>query len=411
MRTLHIVHQYPPHFVGGTELYTQFVVKNLAAAAHPTALFTRIFANGTGMSKQNHESVEIYRVWDGQLNPTRRFSTTFRHKELSRYFANAITDFRPVLVHVQHLFGLPASLIRFLQEQGIPFILTLEDYWWICANANLLTNYSDERCDEPRGYLNCARCVVSRSGQLATWAIAPILPVVLHKRASMLKEILHAAYAIISPSYFVRDWYIAQGVDAMNLHVIPHGMARLTSVPKGKSASHRIRFLYLGGISHIKGVHVIVDAFSNVVGETELRIAGNDMLDTLYTAELRQRADHRTSFLGQLSRSEVQRALVESDVVLVPSLCYESFCFSAHEALAAGKPTLASRLGALTEAISEGENGLLLEAGNVSAWTIAMQQMVDTNAWNQRQVKPLINLPTPQEHIEQLLGIYAEATA
>ncbi|MBV7332484.1 glycosyltransferase [Chloroflexi bacterium TSY] len=410
MRTLHIVHQYPPHFVGGTELYTQFVVKNLATA-HPTALFTRIFANGTGMSKQNRDGVEVYRVWDGQLNPTRRFSTTFRHKGLSRYFANAITDFQPVLVHVQHLFGLPASLIRFLREQSIPFILTLEDYWWICANANLLTNYSDKRCDGPQGYLNCARCIVSRSGQFATWAIAPILPFVLHKRASMLKEILHAAHAIISPSYFVRDWYIAQGVDAMKLRVIPHGMAQLKSVPTLKSASHRIRFLYLGSISPIKGVHVIVDAFRNVVGEAELNIAGNDTLEPLYTTELRQRADQRTRFLGQLSRSEVERALVETDIVLVPSLCHESFCFSAHEALAVGKPLLASRLGALTEAVSEGKNGLLLEAGNVSAWTAAMQQMVDTKAWNQRQVKPVIDLSTPQEHIDQLLEIYAEATA
>ena len=39
MRILHVVHQYPPEHVGGTELYTQALARRQAAAGHQVAVF------------------------------------------------------------------------------------------------------------------------------------------------------------------------------------------------------------------------------------------------------------------------------------------------------------------------------------------------------------------------------------
>ena len=76
-----------------------------------------------------------------------------------RNWRQALDAFKPDLVHVQHLLGLPASLIDEVVKLGIPFLVTLHDYWWVCANANLLTNYDGQACQAVLGFISTAHAV------------------------------------------------------------------------------------------------------------------------------------------------------------------------------------------------------------------------------------------------------------
>jgi glycosyltransferase involved in cell wall biosynthesis len=58
--------------------------------------------------------------------------------------------------------------------------------------------------------------------------------------------------------------------------------------------------------------------------------------------------------------------LGDVDLVIVPSIEYETYSLVAHEAMARGIPVVASRVGALPEAIRHGENGLLFEPGSAA---------------------------------------------
>ena len=49
MRILHIVHQYPPEYMGGTELYTQTVAQAAAALGHTVTVFARTAGSGAGV--------------------------------------------------------------------------------------------------------------------------------------------------------------------------------------------------------------------------------------------------------------------------------------------------------------------------------------------------------------------------
>jgi hypothetical protein len=80
------------------------------------------------------------------------------------------------------------ALLKAIKARAIPFVVTLHDYWWICANAQLLTNYNPQICAGPEAYVNCARCALARSGVPHLWPAIPPLSGLLSWRSRLLRE-------------------------------------------------------------------------------------------------------------------------------------------------------------------------------------------------------------------------------
>ncbi|MBC7228164.1 MAG: glycosyltransferase family 4 protein [Thermoflexales bacterium] len=410
MRILHIVHQYPPDKIGGAELYTQAVSRALARRGHAVAVFYRRDAPGRGLSKRDEDGVQVYAAWDGAAGTARRFLLTFGNRFLHQAFRQVLEEFRPEIIHIQHLMGLPVSLADEVHRRSLLIIITLHDYWWICANAQLLTNYSGEICEGPRGYWNCARCALARTGlPTAMMAISPLLITAFSHRNRLLRQVVDTAHLLIAPTEFVRRWYISYGFPEEQTILLPHGLEYPAESPqRHRSSNEGIRFLYVGGLSWQKGVHTLVEAFAGVQGSAELWIAGDESVEPGYVTHLRTLAGPNVRFLGRLSREEVWKTLAQVDVVVVPSLWYETYSFLISEAFAAGLPVLASRLGALADRVRDSVDGLLLPPGDVPAWRAAIQRLIDEPdllARLRANVRPPM---TMEEHVAHLEALYAQ---
>jgi glycosyltransferase involved in cell wall biosynthesis len=114
-----------------------------------------------------------------------------------------------------------------------------------------------------------------------------------------------------------------------------------------------------------KGHGVLLQAMAVVAREypsAVLVLAGDGPLRGAVETESRRRAlEDRVRFLGQ--RGDVPRLLAASDVVVVPSL-WESLPRVVLEAMALGRPVVASAVGGIPEAVLDGETGLLVPAGD-----------------------------------------------
>lgn len=426
MRILHVTHQYPPEFVGGVEVYTQSLAQLQRSAGHDVAVFTR---GATGTDDKRSEQAEdtlIFTTSGDGLGATERFLSTFGYSKqdarIVAHFAEFLDTFEPDIIHVQHMMGLPIRCFELIRERGIPFVVTLWDFWWVCANAQLLTNYSDKVCDGPNAYLNCTRCAITRSKQganpdasswylrkkqLALWAAAPMLTGVLAYRGRLLRSALLHADCLIAPTNFVYQWHRKRDIVAKEIRVIKPGLEGF-SIPEKPRDERPIRFFYLGGITPQKGVHVALEAFTQLTGKAELWIAGDRTVDAAYSTQLEQVANSSVKFLGRLSRAEVADALVQVDVFLAPSIWYETFCFVLHEAFSAGVPVIGSNLGAIAEGVDHGVDGLLAEPDDVESWRGAMQSLLDDHALL-AQLRAGIRRPqTQREHAEQIQILYCE---
>lgn len=408
MRILHLTHQYMPEYVGGVELYTRWLTQAQMRAGHQASIFYRRSGEGTGLDSRAEEGVHVWAAWNGPLTPVRRLRATFWDPSLIPLFERVLDETQPEIVHVEHLMGHPIALINVLQRRRIPFVVTLWDFWWRCANAQLLTNYDQTVCPGPQShYLNCARCALARAGKSGLGVLSPLLALLMAWRNRRLSQVLRSAAALIAPTPFVEHWYAAHAAPCETLRVLTPGLDRPAALPPRQRGSDGLaRFLYVGGLSFQKGIHTLIEAFAGVRGAAELWIAGDETFDPAYVARLRELATPQVRFLGRLARSEVWQALVEADVVVVPSLWYETFSFLVSEGFIAGKPVLASRLGPLADRVRDGADGLLLPPGDVVAWREVMQRLVDVPddlTWMRQSVRPPLSL---EEHEAGLADLY-----
>jgi glycosyltransferase involved in cell wall biosynthesis len=133
------------------------------------------------------------------------------------------------------------------------------------------------------------------------------------------------------------------------------------------SPAARLKVLFIGRLTEIKGAGLLIRASSEMAG-IELTIAGDGELRNSLAA-LAKELGVPARLTGQADRAEKRRLLGECDAVVIPSLLLKSeraegLPVVLLEAMAAAKPIIASRSGGLTDVIIDGENGLLFEPGD-----------------------------------------------
>ncbi len=180
------------------------------------------------------------------------------------------------------------------------------------------------------------------------------------------------ARAVIANSQFVLDWFGTQGFDTQTWSLARYGLDR-PNIFVRTQMPHPFRVAYVGGLAWQKGVHVLINAFDALPHDAELCIAGDAIAFPDYVAQLRTRATHPgIRFLDKQTRDDVWRLLGKSDVVAVPALWHETSSLITQEGLSAGCDVLASRMGAIGEAVTDGACGKLLPPGDVRAWRDAL---------------------------------------
>jgi glycosyltransferase involved in cell wall biosynthesis len=412
MRILHLVHQYPPDDLGGTELYTQQLATAQTARGHDVGVFFRRMADGRGVESWREPAGP--RVWaarSGVPAPHQRLRAAFGEAPLAQAWAAVVAAFQPDLVHVQHLLGLPTDCVTLLQTRGIPYVVTAHDYWWGCPNAQLLTNYDSTICAGPRLWVNCGRCALARSGlpSATPLGVAAAAPFALRQRR--LTPILDRAGALIAPTRFVRDTYRALGLPVTRAVVIPHGIrlpALLPARQRPDPPPLPLRVAYIGGIAPQKGVHVLIEAVNRLPdGAVELVVYGNLEGQPAYVRELRALLARPDDVLaGPLPHADLWETLAGLDLVAVPTLWYETASLIVQEAFAAGVPVLGSRIGALTERVRDGVDGLLAPAGEVAAWSETLQRLSEAPAklaQLRAGIQPVVSL---EQHVDAILELY-----
>ncbi|MEM3406950.1 MAG: glycosyltransferase family 4 protein [Nitrososphaerota archaeon] len=132
--------------------------------------------------------------------------------------------------------------------------------------------------------------------------------------------------------------------------------------------------LYIGRLIPQKGVGYLLKAFAKVLQEapqTALIIAGEGPLkDTLRNLSSELNIEKNIIFLGPISHSKIHEIHAISDITVLPSIptrnWTEQFGYVLIEAMACGKPVIASRSGAIPEIIINNESGFLIKPGDVN---------------------------------------------
>ncbi len=167
--------------------------------------------------------------------------------------------------------------------------------------------------------------------------------------------------AILAQAYGVDSTVTYNGLDTSDFAMIP---------PR-RLASPNV--LFVGGLEPRKGLEYLVLAMERVVRaipETRLvaiaktGFRGTDEWSWFRTLAARLGLSANMEFLESVSQERILQAYADCDLLVLPSKT-EGWGLSLMEAMACGKPVVASRVGGVPELVTDGSDGLLVDAGDV----------------------------------------------
>jgi len=212
----------------------------------------------------------------------------------------------------------------------------------------------------------------------------------------LVRMLWRRANGVLCISHAVRDWLIRHGLPSERATVIHYGIETETLC----GAQNNLRETWqldgkfiIGSIGRLeprKGHQVLIQAMPEILRQipnAQLLIAGHDPWG--YGAELRRLIE--ASNLGDC----VRLVGFQSDVVSFLD-ALDVFAFATHsegfgqvlvEAMAAGKPAVASRVAPLTEIARHGESALLVEPGQPAAFAGALVRLAREPRERQRMAR------------------------
>ena len=225
-----------------------------------------------------------------------------------------------------------------------------------------------------------------------------VLPDRYPRLAGAVGRVLRGADHVIAVSRFLRDRVVERfGVPPGRITVQSAGIDTRIFHPDAPGAEAvRARYgdqplvVYAGNLIPLKGVDALVQAFARVRerrGSGHLLLVG-PAVDPAYRELLEARAaalgiGAHVTFAGPQPPEQVAAAMAAADVFVLPSL-EEGLGLVVLEALACGTPVVASRTGGIPEIVQDGDYGLLVPPGDVTALAGAIRRVLDEPRFRER---------------------------
>jgi glycosyltransferase involved in cell wall biosynthesis len=314
-----------------------------------------------------------------------------------RELARLIGRFQPDVIHAHNTFPLISpSLYWAASACHVPVVQTLHNFRLLCPQAMLLRE--GKVCEDCIGKLPWRGAVRRCYRESLPQSAGLVAMLGLHRA---LGTYAHKVSRFIALNDFCREVFVRGGLPADRLRVKPN------FVPDpGVALKKRSGMLFVGRLSHEKGVSVLVDA---------LRSRPNLICEVIGTGPEEGRLTDMSgvTLSGWRQVDYILERMQSARALVMPSLCYENFPRALVEAFACGLPVIASRLGAMAALVRDGETGLLFEPGN--AVDLADKLMwADTHPDEMARMGETARREyeqnyTPQRNLEILLDIYADA--
>lgn len=318
-----MVTEWHPSTIGGIQRHVRELSAHLMKKGFEVAILTK--AN----SKKINATENKYAFPIIEVEPITPIQSIITPPSLSK-LKKAIEDYSPDIIHAHHAFTpMPLLALYMAEKMKMPKILT---------NHSIAGNSKDS-----------------------------LLTLMSCKGLIFLRYFISKADKIISVSKSAAKFMENLLGNKVENIIIPNGVD-VNRFKPSRREEDKATILFVGRLVHRKGVQVLIKAFSKVVKkipEAKLIIVGEGYMKPLLQIQVKKlRLNGKVKLLGKVADSELPKIYQEATLVVIPSLYRESFGMVALEAMASGKPVIATKVGGLPEIIRDGRNGFLIPPGD-----------------------------------------------
>ena len=138
--------------------------------------------------------------------------------------------------------------------------------------------------------------------------------------------------------------------------VLPNPVAVVRAPSTATAPDGTVRFLFLGQLERSKGVWLLLETLRRLPQNNWLlRVVGSGGQEDRLRAEFGSHPN--VKFYGRQSHAAINQLLAQTDLTVVPSICYENAPTAITESLAMGVPVIAADIGGVPELVHDGING------------------------------------------------------
>lgn len=407
---------------GGGQVYVKNIVDEMIRQQCSLQVISFVSKEGH-IEKKQYKSIDLHEIGT----------------EGTKGLLQLIRQIGPDIIHAH---SHKAEIVSIGKALHIPVIVTAHHGGIVCPAGTLLNN-QDQICTQTVSHLHCLACCLRniRSGKY--WypimrllpqesyqqlgrglSKLPFLPFItpigqtalsIERKRMEWKTIAEGCTRMIAPCYAISEAMQRNGLDKDKITILPHGIPLPASVPSFPPVINgKIKFFYVGRICYVKGLHVLLQAFSLVNNpHIELHLIGGtgNKTERRYEHQLKKQyvSDSRIKWHGKVAPEQIFNTIQDFHVLVHPTICLEIFGLNIAESLAMGKPVLATRCGGAEMQIKEGVNGWLIEPNNIEELTKKIQEIA-IHINHHKPENSTSKVISIQEHCKSLIRLYEEVT-
>lgn len=408
-RILTIAHGHPDFSKGGGEIAAYNLHKAYAARDDvEEAVFLGRADRGRGPSGRIVRRRDNEFLWEQATHDVFLMKAANQF-ELHGYFKEFIRSIRPTVVHMHHYVHMGLEIIRMIKQvdPSIRIVLTLHEYFAICANEGQMVKRHTRQLCYVSGFDDCSRCLGDKT------------PEDIWLRKHRFMNYFDMVDAFVAPSEFLRQRYIDWGLAAEDITVIENGQQSLDPLPPRALPEDgtRNRFAFFGQINSFKGVDLLLEAMlaiprkerKNLVLEihgANLEHQPEEFRNKVNALREQLEEERVIRWVGPYDPNQMLSRLANVDWVIVPSIWWENSPMVIQEALSAGRPVIVSDIGGMAEKVIDGVNGRHVPARNVFAWASTLRELAhNSEQWEKMRngiVPPLSYAECAEAHMPLL---------
>jgi glycosyltransferase involved in cell wall biosynthesis len=372
MRILMITDFYPP-FLGGVENLVSTLSRELAARGHRVAVAT--LAAPDLPADELADGVRVRRIRASAQRARGLFATEARtwapptpDPEAMAALRALVSEERPDVVHGHD--WLARSYLPLKRRRGPALAMSLHYYTLTCPKKNLM--YDGTPCTGP-ALVKCLRCAGRHYGR------AKGTVVVLGERAFAPLESMRVDLFLPVSEASAAGNGLTRG--RLPYEVVPNPVPAPDAVHPHLDLLAELPtepfLLFVGDVRGDKGIDILIDAYANLDHAPPLVVIGKIWPESPpLPPEVR--------LLRYWPNAAVRAAMARCLTLVAPSVLPEPFGLVVAEALTAGRPVVASRIGGIPEIVRDGVEGLLVPPADPGALARALERIVGDAALRER---------------------------
>jgi len=376
---------YSP-IIGGAERHVESLSMELIKRGH---LVTVCTIGSPGLSRYEEKNgIKVHRL-EGIFqkipflfkDPTRKWHPPIQDWLITRQLRRILEVEKPDIVHAHG--RIVYSILPLKTEFGFPLVVTIHSYWPLCPKTTLMKR--DTVCDKPftNDCISCSKGFYSPAKSLfAYWG------------TKVNKDKLKLVDKFIAVSSFVKEVHLRHlGLSKEDVVVIPN-FYNLNIDKKFDISGNLPRdfILFVGLLSPVKGVDVLIEAYRGLSTKTKLVLIGNTHPDYHYCSM------ENILVIKNASHSLVMEAMSRCKFIVLPSIWAEPFGLTVIEAMSQKKAVIASAIGGFKDIVVNGESGILVPANNSHKLAEAISYLLQ---------RPQLALEMGQRGYERFIKCYA----